>query len=153
MVYIHQKWNSWLLQLQNKQEFGKEIPITMWKPRQNPIDISQVWGVKLDKTGNNIWFTDEKQNASGNITSLQTSLIFTRFRKMSDVFGTTYPVSIDFDLKGNIYFVGIRSTSLWVGDTAKMKNGTSDGISEIPMPTEKFAGIDPRSYQYWFSCA
>ena len=112
MVYINQEWNSWLLQYRYNKEFGKEIPIPIWKSRQNPIDSSQVWAVKLDRTGNNIWFTDEKQNAIWKYNKSSNNFEFYKVPKMSDVFGTTYPVSIDFDLKGNIYFVGIRSTSL-----------------------------------------
>ncbi len=126
----------------DQQKFGKEISIPIWKSRQNPIDSSQVWDVKLDRTGANIWFTDEKQNAIWKYNKSANTFEFYKVPKMSDVFGTIYPVSIDFDLKGNIYFIGIRSTSLWVGDITKMKNGTSDGISEIPLPTGNFAGID-----------
>jgi hypothetical protein len=35
-------------------------------------------------------------------------------------------------------------TSLWIGDVTRMKNGTSAGISQIPLPINgKFKGIDP----------
>ena len=70
----------------------------------------------------------------------------------SKSFGTTYPVVMDFDSMGNVYFVGIRSPSLWFADKAKLKNGTSEGISRIPIPTEKFKGMDPDSNKYWVSC-
>src|ERR687885_1155187 len=52
-------------------------------------------------------------------------------------------LSLDFNGNGNIYFVGIRSPTLWFGETNKMKNGTSEGISKIPIPTGEFKGIDP----------
>jgi hypothetical protein len=60
----------------------------------------------------------------------------------SKAFGTTYPVSIDFDSKGNVYFVGIRSPVLWFGNVTQMKNDTSNGISKIPIPTSAFKGIE-----------
>ena len=70
----------------------------------------------------------------------------------SDAFGTIYPISIEFgsdnnDIKDNaniIFFVGTYSQSLWYADITKLNNGTSDGISQIPIPiTEGFKGIDP----------
>jgi virginiamycin B lyase len=51
---------------------------------------------------------------------------------------------MDFDGNGNIYFIGINSKSLYYGDVSKMKNGTSEGIIEIPIPLEGFSEIDPR---------
>ena len=124
-----------------QNRIDKEIPVPVWKSRLNPIDFSQVWSVKIDGRGN-VWFTDEKQNAIWKyIKSSQTFEMY-KVPVKSDIFGTTYPVSMDFDSKGNIYFVGIRSTSLWFGNVTKMKNGTSEGIYGIPMPTSRFAGID-----------
>src|SRR3712207_9265257 len=58
-------------------------------------------------------------------------------------FGTIYPVSIDFDNNGNIFFVGIRSQSLWIGNISLMKSGTPDGITKIPLPVEDFKDFDP----------
>lgn len=125
-----------------QNSFSKEATVPIWKSRTSPIDFSQVWAVKVDGAGN-VWFTDEKQNAIWRYNkSSQTFDIF-KVPATSGVFGTTYPVSIDFDSRGNIYFVGIRSTSLWFGDITKMRNGTSIGISGIPMPVDKFRGIDP----------
>ena len=122
--------------------FAREVPIPVWKSRLNHLDFSQVWALKPDGKGN-IWFTDEKQNAVWKyIESSQTFEMY-KVPAKSKAFDTTYPVSIDFDLNGNIYFVGIRSTSLWFGDVIKMRNGTSDGISAIPMPIDKFSAIDP----------
>jgi virginiamycin B lyase len=63
----------------------------------------------------------------------------------SEDFGTTYPLSIEFDPNNEniIYFVGTYSPSLWIADISEMKNGTSDGISQIPIPIEEgFRGID-----------
>jgi virginiamycin B lyase len=125
-----------------QNSFSKEATVPIWKSRTNPIDFSQVWAVKVDGAGN-VWFTDEKQNAIWRYNkSSQTFDIF-KIPATSGVFGTTYPVSIDFDSKGNVFFVGIRSTSLWFGDITKMRNGTSIGISGIPIPVDKFSGIDP----------
>ncbi|HZA06645.1 MAG TPA: hypothetical protein VE619_02985, partial [Nitrososphaeraceae archaeon] len=125
-----------------QNSFAREAPVPVWKSRQNQLDFSQVWALKPDGKGN-IWFTDEKQNAVWKyVESSQAFEMYKVPAKPAD-FDTTYPVSIAFDLNGNIYFVGIRSSSLWFGDVSKMRNGTSDGISAIPMPIGKFSGIDP----------
>jgi virginiamycin B lyase len=139
--YISTKNGTLGVYTPEQNKFNKEIPIPVWKSRLNPIDFSQVWSVKVDGRGS-VWFTDEKQNAIWRYN--KSSQIFEMYKVpvKSDIFGTTYPVSLDFDSKGNIYFVGIRSTSLWFGNVTKMKNGTSEGISGIPMPTGRFAGID-----------
>jgi virginiamycin B lyase len=124
-----------------ENRFDQEHTIPIWKSRQNPIDSSQVWTVKVDRH-NNIWFTDEKQNSIWKYNNLLKTFEFFNIPGISESFGTTYPVSLDFDSSGNIYFVGIRSTSLWFGNITEMKNGTSDGISQIPIPLQGFAGID-----------
>lgn len=122
-------------------KFDKELNIPIWNVRSIPTDNSQVWSVKADRSGN-IWFTDEKQNA---IWKYSEPLSFEIYKvpEESRMFGTTYPISIDFDSKGNIYFVGIRSPVLWFGNVTQMKNGTSNGIAKIPIPTNAFKGIDP----------
>ena len=122
-------------------KFDKELTIPIWNVRNIPTDNSQVWSVKEDKNGN-IWFTDEKQNA---IWRYNKTLGFEIYKvpESSKAFGTTYPVSIDFNSKGNVYFVGIRSPALWFGNVTEMKNDTSNGITKIPIPTNAFKGIDP----------
>jgi virginiamycin B lyase len=125
-----------------QNSFAKEVPIPIWKSRLNHLDFSQVWAIKPDGKGN-IWFTDEKQNAIWKYTESSQTFEMYKVPSAPKAFDTTYPVSLGFDSNGNIYFVGIRSTSLWFGEVAKMRNGTSDGISAIPMPIDKFSGIDP----------
>jgi virginiamycin B lyase len=64
----------------------------------------------------------------------------------SGTFGTIYPISLEIDSKADkIFFVGTYSASIWIGDISKMRNGTSDGISQIPIPVDNitFNGIDP----------
>ncbi|HYA84287.1 MAG TPA: hypothetical protein VEH06_12680 [Candidatus Bathyarchaeia archaeon] len=121
-------------------KFDKELNIPIWYVRSIPTDNSQVWSVKADKNGN-IWFTDEKQNAIWRYSPLGFEIY--KVPEKSEAFGTTYPISIDFDSKGNVYFVGIRSPILWFGNVTQMKNDTSNGISKIPIPTSAFKGIDP----------
>jgi virginiamycin B lyase len=125
-----------------QNSFAKEVLIPVWKSRLNHLDFSQVWAIKPDGKGN-IWFTDEKQNAVWKYIESSQTFDMYKVPTAPKAFDTTYPVSLDFDLNGNIYFVGIRSTSLWFGEVAKMRNGTSNGISAIPMPVDKFSGIDP----------
>jgi virginiamycin B lyase len=122
-------------------KFDKELNIPIWNVRSIPTDNSQVWSVKNDKSGN-IWFTDEKQNA---LWRYSKSLGFEMYKVPENpkALGTTYPISIDFDSKGNVYFVGIRSPILWLGNITQMRNGTSNGIFKIPIPTSAFKGIDP----------
>ncbi len=125
-----------------ENKFDQEHAIPTWRSRHNPIDFSQVWTVKLDRK-NNIWFTDEKQNAIWRYNNILKTFEIFNIPEISESFGTTYPVSLDFDSSGNIYFVGIRSPALWFGNITEMRNGTSDGISKIPIPLQGFAGIDP----------
>ena len=93
------------------------------------------WTVRLDGSGN-VWFTD------------QNNAIW-RFNKASESFDmfkvpASYPSDMDFDASGNIYFIGINSKSIFFGDESKMKSGTSEGFTEIPLPLEGFEGIDSR---------
>jgi virginiamycin B lyase len=93
------------------------------------------WTVKVDGSGN-VWFTD------------QNDLIW-RFNKDSESFDmfkvpARYPSVIDFDASGNIYLIGINSKSVYFGDLSIMKNGTSDGFTEIPLPLDGFLGINPQ---------
>jgi virginiamycin B lyase len=125
------------------KQFDKEITIPLWKVRQNPTDFSDVWSVKVSGSGDNIWFTDDKQNA---IWRYSKTVGFEMYKvpENSQAFGTISPVSLDFDSKGNLYFVGTHSLVLWIGNITQMKNGTSNGIIRIPMPTYGFKGVDSK---------
>jgi virginiamycin B lyase len=123
-------------------KFDKEVAIPIWSVRNLPTDNSQVWSVKQDKYGD-IWFTDEKQNAIWKYNASSTTFDRYVVPESPKAFGTSYPVSIDFDSKGNVYFVGIRTPALWFGNTTQMKNGTSLGLTKIPIPISGFKGIDP----------
>jgi virginiamycin B lyase len=123
------------------KKFDKEISIPVWNMRKNPMDFSNVWSVKVK--GSSIWFTDEKQNT---IWRYSKALGFDMYKipERSSAFGTISPVSLDFDSKGNLYFVGIHSPVLWFGDVTQMRNNTSDGIRKIPMPVASFKDIDSK---------
>jgi virginiamycin B lyase len=125
------------------KKFDKEISIPVWNVRKYPMDFSNVWSVKVDPKGNSIWFTDEKQNT---IWRYSEALGFDMYKipERSSAFGTISPVSLDFDSKGNLYFVGIHSPVLWFGNVTQMKNNTSDGIRKIPMPVGSFKDIDSK---------
>ena len=134
-----------------EDKFDKEHLIPNWKVRESPRGFSQVWEIEVDSrreeggVGGDVWFTDEQQNAIWRyIKSSKTFEMYIIPGKSED-FGTTYPLSIEFDPNNEniIYFVGTYSPSLWIADISEMKNGTSDGISQIPIPIEKgFRGID-----------
>ncbi|MGE3859537.1 MAG: hypothetical protein AB7F53_06070 [Nitrososphaeraceae archaeon] len=140
--YISTKQGALIFYENETKSFTKyEIPI--WKSRDNPIDSSQVWDLKFDPSKENLWFTDEKQNLIWKF-NIQNK-IFENFKipETNLSFGTIYPVSVDFDNNGNIFFVGIRSQSLWIGNLSSMKSGTSDGITKVPLPIEDFKEFDP----------
>src|SRR5215831_16067203 len=125
------------------KKFDKETSIPVWNVRKYPMDYSNVWSVKVDPKGNSIWFTDEKQNT---IWRYSKAFGFESYKipERSSTFGTISPVSLDFDSKGNVYFVGIHSPALWFGNVTQMRNNTSDGIRKIPMPVGNFKGIDAK---------
>jgi virginiamycin B lyase len=118
----------------------KGYPVPVWKPRDMPTDSSMTWTLKEDNKGN-LWFTDEKQNSLWKFDPKNSTTSFERFLipKESADFGTSYPVSFNFDAKGNVYFVGIRIPSLWFGNSTEMKNNSSAGIYEIPLPIDSFS--------------
>jgi virginiamycin B lyase len=131
---------------QNK--FDQEHIIPIWNSREDQTGYSQVWSVKINnkKQGGDIWFTDAQQNAIWRY--IKHSQLFEMYKipDKSSSFGTTYPISLEFNSKSNkIFFVGTYSPSLWIGDISKMRNGTSDGISQVPIPflNSTFNGIDP----------
>jgi virginiamycin B lyase len=123
------------------QRFEKERKIPVWPSRENPTDSSQVWTMKVDQHGN-IWFTDEKQNSLWKYEPSSDTFETYEIPARSESFGSIYPVSLDFDAIGNLYFAGIRSSTLWFGNTTEMSNNTSQGITEIPLPLQGFEGID-----------
>ena len=114
----------------------EERQIPSWPPRSNPTAQSSMsWSVRADNDGN-IWFTDQAQNA------------LWRFNKSTETFDifltpAQYPASFEFDSNGNLYLTGIQSKSLYFGEVSKMKNGTSEGFTEIPLPLNGFAGVEP----------
>jgi virginiamycin B lyase len=144
----------------DKNQFGDEVQIPIWPSRQNPVSSSQVWDVQVAGSHGNgsgisgsvngsggidVWLTDEQQNAIWKYTNSSNQFDIFYVPERSEAFGTTYPVSFDIDEKNNrIYFVGIRSPSIWIGDILQMKNGTSDGIEKIELPINNFSGlVDP----------
>ncbi|HEY7734048.1 MAG TPA: hypothetical protein VIB07_04585 [Nitrososphaera sp.] len=117
-------------------KFEKENEIPSWPARSSPTSFSMSWAARADGNGN-IWFTDERQKALWK---------FNKSDQTFEVFSVpaNLPAGIDFDSDGNIYFIGVQSRSIFVGDVSKMKNGTSEGITEIAMPLEGFPGIDSK---------
>jgi virginiamycin B lyase len=131
-----------------EDKFNEEVRIPTWISRNNAHQFSQVWDVKVDnRRGGNgdVWFTDEKQNALWRyVESSDTFEMYTVPGESQD-FGTTYPASIELVPNNDniIYLVGMFSPSIWIAEIDRLRNGTSDGISEIPIPIEGFEGTDP----------
>jgi virginiamycin B lyase len=114
----------------------QEFTIPSWPARDNPAPaaVSMVFATRVDSAGN-VWFTDDKAD------------LLWRFNKANGTFDffkspAVGPISFDFDSKGNIYLVGVRSVSIFFGDISKMKPGTGDGFKEIKLPLGAFSGID-----------
>lgn len=111
----------------------QEFLTPSWPTRSNPIEFSMTWATKTDSAGN-VWFTDDKAN------------LLWRFDKAAGTFDSfkvpaSQPISFDFDSDGNMYIVGVRSTSLFFGEVSKMKSGTSDGFTEIKLPLDGFKDV------------
>lgn len=123
----------------NKSE---EFRVPVWDSRSKPTDMSQTWDIKTDSKGN-IWFTDEKQNGIWKYEQENKNFSFFPVPERSSVFGTIYPVSIAFNGDDEIYFVGIRSKSMWSANVSNLKNMSPQGISNISIPLSSFNGIDP----------
>ncbi|MGI0048796.1 MAG: hypothetical protein ACREAW_04590, partial [Nitrososphaera sp.] len=117
----------------------QEHTIPIWPTREQPFTTPLSWSMSwtVRAAGDNVWFTDEKNNA------------IWRFNKSAESFEmfkvpASYPSDMALDANGNIYLIGINTESLFFGDASKMKNGTSEGFTEIPLPLEGFEGIDSR---------
>ncbi|MGA9170542.1 MAG: hypothetical protein WBZ20_10420 [Nitrososphaeraceae archaeon] len=133
-----------------RNTFDREHIIPNWNSREDLFGYSQAWSLKVDDSSSrrqqlgDVWFTDVKQNAIWKFIKSSQSFEIYKIPNNSSSFGTIYPISLEIDPKNNrIFFVGTFSASLWIGDITKMKNGTSDGISQIPIPINGFNGIDP----------
>jgi len=139
---------------QNK--FDREHIIPLWNSREDQTGFSQVWSVKINDNDNDnnekpgggeVWFTDAQQNAIWRYTKNSQSFEMYKIPGSSSSFGTIYPISLEINSKSNeISFVGTYSPSIWIGNISKMRNGTSEGISQIPIPinsSSTFNGIDP----------
>ncbi len=124
-----------------EHKFGRPYTIPTWTARSQPTGISATEVVKMDNNGN-VWLTGD-----------QFSHVIFRFNKNSQTFDTfslptnvsgNFPISFDFNSdRSRIYILGIKTTSLFIGDLAKMKNGTSDGITEVRIPlTKDWESID-----------
>jgi virginiamycin B lyase len=131
-----------------EDKFNEEIRIPTWISHNNAREFSQVWDVKVDnRRGENgyIWFTDEKQNALWRYVESSDTFEMYPVPGESQDFGTIYPASIELVPNNDniIYLVGMFSPSIWIAEIDRLRNGTSDGISEIPIPIEGFERTDP----------
>jgi virginiamycin B lyase len=133
-----------------EDKFNEEMQVPSWPSRNNDREFSQVWEVKVDNRmegqgKGDVWFTDEKQNVIWRY--IKSSNTFERYIVPGESrdFGTTYPASIEFDSNDNniIYFVGMFSPSIWIAEIDRLNDGTSHGISEVPLPVEGFEETDP----------
>jgi virginiamycin B lyase len=116
--------------------------IPKWSTRNHIVGNSWSWDIKMDNSKSNIWFTDEKQDSLWRFNKPTQTFYQYIIPNDSKYFSTAYPVSIDFDKNGNLYFAGIRTLSLWYGEINKMENSTSKGITKIPIPlNDTFKGI------------
>ena len=131
----------WFISTRNGTLFGfdpsKQIfeshRIPFWYSRDLPAGNSWSWDIKLDNTMNSLWFTDEKLNSLWKFDKIEKKFYNYPIPFHSEFFSTSYPISMGFENNNSMYFVGIRSLSLWHGQIDKMVNGTSEGLKEIPI--------------------
>jgi virginiamycin B lyase len=114
----------------------EEFAVPSWPSRSSPDPavFSMTWATKTDSAGN-VWFTDDRQNLLWRFDSKTGN--FDSFKSPA-----AGPISFDFDSDDNIYLVGVRSSSLYFGNVAQMRQGTLDGFTEIKLPLDAFSGIE-----------
>ena len=114
-----------------------EYEIPSWPTRLLPFAAipswSMSWTVKVDGSGGNVWFTDQNNTIWRFDQSTQDFHMFKVPAK--------YPSMMDFDSNGNLYYIGINSQSIFLGNASRMQNATSEGFREISLPLEGFSGI------------
>lgn len=124
-----------------KNNFSSYI-IPNWYSRDLPAGTSWSWDLEFDKSYENIWFTDEKLDSIWKFNKMNKQFEQFIVPYKSESYSTSYPISLAFTDDHNVYFVGIRSLSLWHGSLNEMKSGTSLGIEGIPIPlNDSFKGI------------
>jgi virginiamycin B lyase len=126
--------NGTLFEFDPSKQTFESHRIPFWYSRDLPAGNSWSWDIKLDNTMNSIWFTDEKLNSLWKYDKTEKKFYYYPIPFHSEFFSTSYPISLGFENNNSMYFVGIRSLSLWHGQTDKMINGTSEGLKEIPIP-------------------
>lgn len=124
------------------EAFSKAYKIPDSRGSLKQTDLFGSGTIKLDSQGNP-WITSDRFSSG-----------IYRFNKAEESFDIFYlpgnatsnfPISFDFDSTGKaVYLVGIRTPSLFIGDISNMRNGTSEGIAEVPFPLDKFEGVDKR---------
>lgn len=138
-----------------EDEFEQHM-IPKWDVRDQPHRFSQSWDLQIDD-GNDgdqsgdIWFTDSAQNAIWRFKKSSEQFEMYKIPGQSEAFGTIYPITIDIgteayddDDEKSIFFIGTFFPSLWIAKINDLRNGTSDGIHEIALPTEYgFGSTDP----------
>ena len=142
ITYDNAENKVWFISTRNGTLFGfdpsKQIfesyRIPFWYSRDLPAGNSWSWDIKLDNTMNSLWFTDEKLNSLWKFDKIEKKFYNYPIPFHSESFSTSYPISMGFENNNSMYFVGIRSLSLWHGQIDKMINGTSEGLKEIPIP-------------------
>ena len=115
-----------------QHQFTDKYAIPGWRTGPSSVGNPEMaWDVKADNHGA-IWFVSEANKI----------FRFDTHSKQFYEFATPpiYPSSFEFDPSGNVYLSGFFGDSLWYGDISKMKNGTSDGFSEIKLPLDQFNG-------------
>ena len=126
--------NGTLFEFDPNEQTFESYRIPFWYSRDLPAGNSWSWDLKLDNTKNNLWFTDEKLNSLWKFDKIEKKFYNYPIPFQSEFFSTAYPISLGFENNNSMYFVGIRSLSLWHGQIDKMINGTSEGLEEIPIP-------------------
>ncbi len=144
MVWFISTRNGTLFGFDPTKQIFESYRIPFWYTRDLPAGNSWSWDIKLDHTMNSLWFTDEKLNSLWKFDKTEKKFYNYPIPFHSEFFSSSYPIAMGFENNNSMYFVGIRSLSLWHGQIDKMINGTSEGLKEIPIPLKDVFQTIPR---------
>jgi len=107
----------------------KEYPLPGAKAQENVRAVASIWSMRFDEQGN-LWFPDVATNAIWKFNP-RIEIFETYKIPATTQFGTSYPINLDFDDKGKVWFSEIYGKNLGVLDPSAAIHNTDAGITEI----------------------
>lgn len=135
-VWIAATWPGDLLVFDPaSKSFVKFIQIPNWKTRGELG--SMVWGMKFDKNGD-LWFADQLNNAVWRYFVDEE-----QFEMYIVPTPGSYPMQIDFDSAGRVWFSEVFGKKLGVIDPDLAENNSTSGIKEYELKEVEFETMGP----------